>query len=74
MDNIWSCHKVYRDTKFTIRIGARGYGRLAFCCLVYGTEKILCDLIRLKLKYPFYEDVDLYISRVLEIRARYGLG
>jgi len=45
---------------------------LNFYCAIYGTDKILAELIRIKLKYPYWQEADHYINRVVKIRSNYG--
>ena len=72
MDNLTSCRFAYSDKKFIVRLGARGGGCLKFYCAIYGTDKIIAELIRIKLKYPYWQEADHYINRVVKIRSNYG--
>jgi hypothetical protein len=46
--------------------GARGGGRLHALTLRYGYQRIILESVRMKVKYPFWEEIDEIIERYLD--------
>lgn len=53
-----------RKALFQMIKGARGGGRINWLIKRMGYERLLCDAIRLKIKYPLWREIDDIIEKI----------
>lgn len=63
---------VYENKKCSLLMGCRGGGRIYWWSKRLGYEKLLCEGIRLKIKYPLWHDIDGILEKIQLAHSYYN--
>lgn len=57
--------------RYSLIMGCRGGGRIYYWSKRIGYEKLLCEGIKLKIKYPLWHDMDEILTKIQKAHSYY---